>query len=195
MGPPLYLDMITSPLGVLLIAHCSGYLCALDFEDSESRFRQMLARRFGNMPIAQRPAPEAIRTPLDAYLRGERMDALAEVPVHAPGTRFQQQVWKALRRIPVGKLWSYGDLAAAIGLPGAAREVEQAAARNPVAIIVPCHRLATGDGRMPSYTGGLARKLWLLAHEGVAEVDRQIAAMLPGFLAGHPEEGPLPGIS
>ncbi|MDF2445925.1 MAG: methylated-DNA--[protein]-cysteine S-methyltransferase [Moraxellaceae bacterium] len=193
MNPPLYFDVISSPLGVLLVAHCSGYLCALDFQDYESRFRQVLARRFGNVPIEQRPAPEAIRVPLDAYLSGASMEALTDIPVHAPGTRFQQQVWKALRRIPAGKLWSYGDLARAIGLPGSAKAVAQAVARNPVAIIVPCHRLADSDGRIASYTGGLARKIWLLAHEGVAGIDRHLEAVLPAFLGGQAAQGGAPG--
>lgn len=166
MTPPLYFDIITSPLGVLLVAHCSGYLCALDFQDHESRFRQMLLRRFGNVSLERRPAPEAIRKPLAAYLSGEDIEAVQDIPVHASGTRFQRRVWDALRAIPAGRLWSYADVARQIGQPGAAREVETAAARNPLAIIVPCHRLVGSAGELVTYVGGLARKRWLLAHEG-----------------------------
>jgi methylated-DNA-[protein]-cysteine S-methyltransferase len=171
MNPPLYVDVISSPLGMLLLAHCSGYLCALDFHDYEARFRQMLSRRFGSVMLEQRPAPESIRAPLAAYLSGAAMDAIEEVPVHSPGTRFQQQVWQALRRIPAGRLWSLADLARAIGRPGAEQEVEQAVARNPVAIIVPCHRVGGHEGRLSAYVGGLLRKHWLLAHEGVAGLE------------------------
>lgn len=167
MTPPIYFDIIGSPLGVLLIAHCSGYLCALDFQDHESRFRQMLARRFGNIPLERRPVPEAIHKPLTAYLSGEDMDAVHDIPVHATGTRFQRKVWDTLRAIPAGRLWSSAEVARLIGQPGASREVESAAARNPLAIIVPCHRLIGSAGELLSYVGGLARKRWLLAHEGV----------------------------
>lgn len=173
MTPTLYFDIISSPMGLLLVAHCSGHLCALDFQDYESRFRQMLARRFGNLTLERRPVPEAIQKPLAAYLSGEDIGAVQEIPVHATGTRFQRQVWDALRAIPAGRLWSYADVARRIGQPGAAREVETAVARNPLAIIVPCHRLVGSAGELVSYVGGLARKRWLLAHEGA------LAAPLP----------------
>lgn len=164
MIPPLYIDLITSPLGVLLLAHCGGYLCALDFQDYEARFRQLLARRFSNVMLEQRTAPDSIRAPLDAYLSGTDIAAVDEIPVHATGTRLQQQLWKALRRIPAGHMLSFADLARRIGQP--AREVEQASTRNPIAIIVPCHRLMGSDGGLAGYIGGLARKRWLLQHEG-----------------------------
>lgn len=177
MTPPVYFDIISSPLGVLLIAHCSGYLCALDFQDYESRFRQLLARRFGTISLEQRPAPEAIQKPLVAYLSGEDLDAVHDIPVHASGTRFQRQVWNALRAIPLGRLWSYADVARLIGQPGATREVESAAARNPLAIIVPCHRLVGSAGELVAYVGGLARKRWLLAHEGALALPAPAAAV------------------
>ncbi|MCC2636774.1 MAG: cysteine methyltransferase [Moraxellaceae bacterium] len=182
MTPPIYIDIISSPLGVLLVAHCSGYLCALDFQDYESRFRQMLARRFGNIPLERRAAPEAIQKPLAAYLSGENIEAVQDIPVHASGTRFQRQVWNALRSIPAGGLWSFADVARLIGQPSAVRDVESAVARNPLAIIVPCHRLVGSAGELVTYVGGLARKRWLLAHEGAL-------AALP---SPTPPEGRLP---
>lgn len=175
MTPPLYFDIISSPLGVLLIAHCSGYLCALDFQDYESRFRQTIARRFGNVPLEQRPAPESIQKPLAAYLSGEDIQAVQDIPVHATGTRLQRQVWDALRAIPAGCLWTSAEVARRIGLPGAAREVETAASRNPLAIIVPCHRLVGSAGELVAYVGGLARKRWLLAHEGALPAAEPLA--------------------
>lgn len=185
MTLPVYIDIISSPLGVLLVAHCSGYLCALDFQDHESRFRQMLSRRFGNLPLERRPVPVAIREPLAAYLSGKDMEAVHDIPVHASGTRFQRQVWDALRAIPAGRLWSYAEVARRIGQPGAARDVAAAASRNPLAIIVPCHRLVDSAGELVSYVGGLARKRWLLAHEG--------ALALPGPAAAGAGPAPLPG--
>lgn len=182
MTPPLYIDMISSPLGVLLLAHCSGYLCGLDFQDHQLRFRQMLARRFGNVALEQRDLPLAIREPLEAYLGGTDMDAVQQIPLHASGTRFQQQVWKALRAIPAGTLWSSAQIARAIGQPGAAADVELAAARNPVALIVPCHRLIGSAGRLSGYVGGLARKYWLLAHEGILGEEPDTSPPAPASL-------------
>lgn len=181
MTPPVYIDIISSPLGVLLVAHCSGYLCALDFQDYEVRFRQMLARRFGPLTLERRPAPEAIRDPLAAYLSGQDMEAVHGIPVHASGTRFQRQVWEALRAIPAGRLWTHADVARRIGQPGAAGDVAAAVSRNPLAIIVPCHRLVGSAGELVHYIGGLARKRWLLAHEGaLADGDDLATAALPG---------------
>lgn len=164
--PPIYIDRLPSPLGTLLLAHGGGHLCALDFQEFESRFRHYVARRFGHVPDEQRRLPEAIHHALLAYLGGE-ITALDRIPVHASGTGFQQRVWQTLRRIPAGQTWSYAELARAIGQPEAIRAVASANARNPVALVVPCHRVIGSDGRLTGYAGGLPRKHWLLAHEGV----------------------------
>lgn len=162
----LYFDRLPSPLGSLLLAHAGDQLCALDFDDYEIRFRKALTQRFGGVATIQKPMPDAIREALHAYLGGNT-DALRDVPVHTSGTRFQQQVWAALRRIPAGETWSYAELARAIGQPGASRAVGMANARNPVAIVVPCHRVIGSDGQLTGYAGGMERKRWLLEHEGV----------------------------
>ncbi len=164
-SPPVFVDRLPSPLGTLLLAHGGGQLCALDFQEYDSRFRQHLARRFGHIPMEQRRLPDAINHALQDYLAGDAR-ALKHIPVHASGTRFQQQVWQALRDIPPGKTWSYADLARAIGQPTAIRAVGMANARNPVAIVVPCHRVIGSDGSLTGYAGGMERKRWLLQHEG-----------------------------
>lgn len=166
MPPTVHIDLMASPLGALLLAHCSGYLCALDFQDYELRFRQVLTRRFGGAVTAA-PAPGAIRAPLADYLAGVDMAAVSRIPVQATGTRLQKRIWDTLRDIPAGCTWSYGRVAQLIGLPGAEREVATVALHNPLAIIVPCHRLVGSAGELISYVGGLARKRWLLAHEGL----------------------------
>ena len=171
----IYLDRMPSPLGTLLLAHAGDHLCALDFHDYESRFRQVLAQRFGNVAAIQKALPDAIRDALLAYLAGA-VDALREIPVHTSGTRFQQQVWATLRRIPAGETWSYAELARAVGQPGASRAVGMANARNPVAIVVPCHRVIGSDGQLTGYAGGMARKRWLLAHEGASCVLTEMPA-------------------
>jgi methylated-DNA-[protein]-cysteine S-methyltransferase len=83
------------------------------------------------------------------------------------GTTFQRRVWGALSAIPFGETRSYGEIAAAIGEPGASRAVGMANNRNPIAIVIPCHRVIGADGSLTGYGGGMDRKRWLLTHEGV----------------------------
>lgn len=105
-----------------------------------------------------------MRAQLLAYFAGERQ--AFDLPLAPRGTDFQQTVWKALLEIPFGTTWSYGELARHIGKPKAARAVGLANGRNPISIIVPCHRVIGADGSLTGYGGGIARKRWLLAHEG-----------------------------
>jgi methylated-DNA-[protein]-cysteine S-methyltransferase len=114
----------------------------------------------------------AILSQLREYFAAERRDF--ELPLAAAGTPFQQRVWTALREIPFGETRSYAEVAARTGTPGAPRAVGQANARNPLPIVVPCHRVVTRGGRIGGYMGsaeegsGVARKRWLLRHEGAA---------------------------
>jgi methylated-DNA-[protein]-cysteine S-methyltransferase len=103
------------------------------------------------------------RDELRAYFAGELREFT--VPVAPAGTAFQRRVWDELRRIPYGEAISYGELARRVGRAGAARAVGAANSRNPVSVIVPCHRVIGGDGRLVGYAGGLDRKRWLLDHE------------------------------
>jgi methylated-DNA-[protein]-cysteine S-methyltransferase len=120
--------------------------------------------RFVDGGRARRDDP-AVHELLAAYFAGE-IGALDKIEVRARGTSFQQRVWRALRDIPPGHTWSYGELAEYIGTPGASRAVGSANASNPVGIIVPCHRVVRSDGTIGGYGGGIERKRWLLRHEG-----------------------------
>lgn len=111
--------------------------------------------------------PLAVGAAVERWLAGE-LDALDAVPVATSGTEFQREVWAALRGIPAGTTTTYAALAASIGRPTAVRAVARANATNPVAVVVPCHRVIGSDGRLVGYAGGLRRKRWLLAHEGAA---------------------------
>jgi methylated-DNA-[protein]-cysteine S-methyltransferase len=104
---------------------------------------------------------------VQAYFEGD-LAALHDIPVRADGTAFQRQVWGALRQIPAGRTTTYGRLAARIGRPTAPRAVGLASGANPIAIVVPCHRLIGVDSRLTGYAGGLERKEWLLRHEAGA---------------------------
>ena len=112
------------------------------------------------------PAIVAARRWLDAYWSGRAIDT-AEVPLDLQGTPFQRAVWQALRAIAAGRTRSYGELAAAAGSPAAVRATGAAIGRNPVGVIVPCHRVIGSNGSLTGYAGGLPRKQALLQHEGV----------------------------
>lgn len=121
-------------------------------------------------PVDATGDPHGAITALSAWLAGAH-GALAGVPIAQIGSDFQRDVWRLLRTIPAGQTWTYGELAVALGRPTATRAVARANATNPIAVIVPCHRVIGSDGSMRGYAGGLHRKRWLLAHEGA-----------PGFL-------------
>ena len=113
-----------------------------------------------------RRAVPAVRAVLSRYFSGE-CAALESIGVELNGTGFQKKVWQALRRIPSGSTISYAELARRIGEPSAVRAVGAANGANPVALVVPCHRVIGSDGSLTGYGGGLERKRWLLVHEGV----------------------------
>lgn len=167
------LDRIASPVGELLVAtDADARLRILDFGDYDERMRRLLRRRYGpeGVEMVEGRAPASIRDALEAYFAGE-IDALDAIPVEAAGTPFQRDVWAALRTIPAGATLSYGGLAAQIGRPSAMRAVGLANGSNPIAIVVPCHRVIGADATLTGYGGGVERKRWLLAHEGVAVAD------------------------
>lgn len=161
----LYLDRQPSPLGeILLVSDDQGALRALDFHDFEPRMHKLLRRYQGGDELVPGRAPAAIRQALADYFDGAP-EALEGIVVASGGTEFQRLVWRALREIPLGATTSYGELAAAIGRPGASRAVGLANGANPVSIVVPCHRVIGADGRLTGYGGGLPRKRWLIEHE------------------------------
>jgi methylated-DNA-[protein]-cysteine S-methyltransferase len=108
-------------------------------------------------------ALQAVRDQLKAYFNGRLHDF--ELPLRMVGTPFQHLVWEGLRAIPYGETVSYAELAIRIGRPGASRAVGSANGRNPISIVVPCHRVIAADGTLGGYGGGLDRKEWLLQHE------------------------------
>ena len=109
------------------------------------------------------PLPEAARQ-LHEYFAGKRRNF--ELPLNPHGTEFQMRVWRELTEIPFGETWSYGQLAKRLNNPSACRAVGLANGKNPIAIIVPCHRVIGADGSLTGFGGGLPRKEWLLTHEG-----------------------------
>ena len=160
----LEMDRVDSPIGSLLLAWRGETLCALGFDDREERMAGALKVRFGDVKVTAGKDSQYFRRCLEEYFAGE-MAALDRVAVDTGGTPFQQRVWRLLREIPAGTTTTYGELAAQLDSPGAARAVGLANATNPVAIVVPCHRVIGAGGNLTGYGGGLDRKRWLLAHE------------------------------
>ena len=161
------LDRLKTPIGVaLLVTDEDGVLRALDWEDHEPRMRQLMRQQCGAVELKNAPAPAAMKAALSAYFKGE-LDRLADITWRANGTPFQRKVWTALPKIAAGSTLSYGALATRLGSPRAMRAVGHANGANPISVVVPCHRLIGADGSLVKYGGGLARKRWLLRHEGV----------------------------
>ena len=168
----LYADRLESAIGTLILIHDrEGHMRALDFHDFESRMRRLLRLHYGaegnDFAIEGRAAPTAIRRAISDYFLGD-LCAINSIPVTTGGTSFQREVWAALRTIQAGTTLSYGALARQLGCPKSVRAVGLANAANPVAIVVPCHRVIGTDGSLTGYGGGISRKRWLLTHEGVA---------------------------
>ena len=162
----LAVDRVDSPAGPIVLVASAAGLVAVDFGEPEDRVWELLRRRFGAIEMAPAEDPLGASSAMRAYLAG-RLEALDHLPVDAGGTPFQQVCWAALRTIPAGTAWSYRQLALRIGRPAAIRAVGLANGANPVGIVVPCHRVIGADGSLTGYGGGLARKRWLLEHEGV----------------------------
>lgn len=161
----LTLERVVTPVGeVLLVTDGQGAVRALDFADYEARMTRLLARHAPGAVLTAGRAPETVRQAVEAYFSGD-VRALDGVAVKTGGTEFQRTVWKALRAIPVGETRTYGQLAAAIGSPKAVRAAGLANGQNPIAVIVPCHRVIGANGTLTGYAGGLERKRWLLEHE------------------------------
>lgn len=167
MPHELTLDRIDTPVGqMLVVTDAEDAVRALDFADYEPRMLRLLARHWGQVTLTPGRAPDAVRGAIAAYFSGE-LTALDGLTVKTAGTAFQREVWAALRAIPAGQTVSYGALAARIGRPAAVRAVGLANGKNPVGVIVPCHRVIGANGTLTGYAGGVERKRALLAHEGV----------------------------
>ena len=145
-----------SPLGNILLQSNEDVLLRLDFVEKEEK--EVVDGKRGERSILAQTIRE-----LDEYFAGKRMKFT--VPIHQEGTPFQVSVWKALTTIPFGNIKSYSDIAIQVGSPNAVRAVGMTNGKNPIGIIVPCHRVIGKNGKMVGYASGIWRKEWLLAHE------------------------------
>lgn len=147
-------SVLDSPIGALTVVADDGHLVAIYMTDHK---RAPEVAELGDR--VDDAHPEATKQ-LGEYFNGERHTF--DLPLSPRGTDFQQRVWAALRDIPYGETRSYGQLAAELGQPGASRAVGLANGRNPISIVVPCHRVVGANGSMTGYAGGVERKVFLL---------------------------------
>ncbi|MGI8795429.1 MAG: methylated-DNA--[protein]-cysteine S-methyltransferase [Acidimicrobiia bacterium] len=156
---------IPSPVGPLHAVIEDGRLVDLSFDDGRTPGKS--DDRLG------------LTAHLRAYFAGD-LDALADLDLDMRGTAFQLDVWNALRAIPPGETVSYRDIAEVVGRPDATRAVGNAVGSNPIAIVVPCHRVIRTSGGLGGFGGGLDRKRWLLAHEGARQREPVQSSLVPG---------------
>lgn len=163
-GMTIQYAMVASPLGRVLVAATTRGLCAVRFGESASELERELREEFSAAEIRRDDAAlQPYVQPLLASLRGE--DTTIDLPLDIRATAFQKRVWEALRTIPAGETRSYTDVARTIGNPKAVRAVARACASNPVAVVVPCHRVVSKSGESSGYRWGVERKKKLLEQE------------------------------
>lgn len=155
---------LPTPIGTICVVSKDEMVVALDYEGYEQRMHRLLSRYWGAYTLTQADEPSQALRMLTEYFRGD-LAAIVEIQTALGGSCFQNAVWEQLRRIPAGSARTYGELAAELGKPSAARAVGAANALNPIAIIHPCHRVVGCGGKLTGYAGGLDRKRWLLDHE------------------------------
>ena len=164
----LHQSLIETPVGTMRAIASHDALCSLEFfsKGRMARLDARLARWFGDADMIDEPngVIEKTREWLDRYFAGVSAD-IAGLNLEMRGAPFERRVWSALRRIPPGNTTTYGAIARQVGSPDASRAVGMANGANPIAIIVPCHRMIGSNGTLTGYGGGLEKKSWLLNHE------------------------------
>ena len=163
-GQKIQFSIVSSPLGRLLAAYTEHGVCSVALGDDDRKLERTFRGEFPNAVI--HPAGAVIHEWIAAIVKsldGERPSAA--IPVDAHGTAFQHRVWNALQQIPRGTTLSYSEVAKQIGQPSAVRAVARACATNPVALVIPCHRVIREDGELGGYRWGIERKELLLERE------------------------------
>jgi len=163
-GVDISYTMADSPMGRLLVAVTERGVCAVRLADSDADLEKDLREEFPNAQLKRDDS--ALRESVQKILNHlEKNEPRLDLPLDIKATAFQRQVWEHLRAIPYGQTVSYGDVAKALGKPGAVRAVGRACATNPVALVIPCHRVVREDKTLGGYRWGLDRKKKLLEHE------------------------------
>jgi AraC family transcriptional regulator of adaptative response/methylated-DNA-[protein]-cysteine methyltransferase len=166
MKETLFSSMLETPLGPMQALSIDRGLFLLEFADRkglEEKIDLLAKKENALIQKGKSKAMGVFEKELRAYFEGTLQNFTT--PLLALGSPFQKQVWEELKKIPYGETRSYGQVAHAVGVPKAFRAVAGATSRNPLSILIPCHRVILSDGKMGGYSGGLSRKKWLLEHE------------------------------
>lgn len=161
---------LSTPLGPMVAIALGGRLVAIDFEDA--KHARAIGAHWREDPRA--PPLRECAAQLSEYFAGRRR--VFDLPLAPEGTAFRQRIWREIARVPFGETISYAALAARAGAPGAARAAGAATGRNPLAIVVPCHRIVGSSGEITGYAGGVERKARLLALESGGDLFSRAAA-------------------
>jgi O-6-methylguanine DNA methyltransferase len=158
-----------TPVGKMLALASNNGVCMFEYvedEQREERLLQKLTARFGSISVNEDSSPvlDTLTAWMDGYLASKEPSVI--VPVDPDGSEFEKNVWQQLLHIRYGTVISYGDIARTFNDISLSRAVGRAVGNNPVAIIIPCHRVIGSNGHLTGYAGGIERKKWLLAHEG-----------------------------
>lgn len=164
-------EVFSSPIGDVDIISDNKGLVSIEFSwDGQSKLPQKPAQYYditSDFSNDNKSYSSVVVSQLEEYFSGKRQKFSLEFSLHR-GTEFQRLVWSEMQKIPFGETVTYAEIARKIGRPKAARAVGMACNKNPVCIIVPCHRVVGSSGALTGYAGGLAKKQWLLTHEGCA---------------------------
>jgi len=153
----MFIDYLDTPLGLFEFMATEHGICQAIFCGDKDLINEKAENRTNDITAL-------CKQQLLEYFSGERQNFT--VPLNPQGTQFQQSVWHCLNKIPFGEVKSYGEIAKMLNNPKASQAVGGANGRNPITLIVPCHRVIGGNGSLTGYAGGIERKLWLLNHEG-----------------------------
>jgi O-6-methylguanine DNA methyltransferase len=168
MPKSIYYTKLSSPWGPLFLAGTESSVCSCEFLNGKDIAKLLSHLQKLNQHVLVKENPQPLASAVDClnrYFAGEEENL--DQPLDLRGSQFQMQVWSTLRRIPVGKVATYGDIATRVGRPRGARAVGQACGRNPVVLFIPCHRVVAANGGLGGFGSGLSLKQALLHHEGV----------------------------
>lgn len=166
---PLKAKIVDSPIGSLIVVSDEKKLLMLSFPESQHINRELkhLTELFSKPIIEDDDSKplKSIETELKAYFKGDLTEFHTPIDINFTGTEFQRAVWNEIYKIKHGKTITYSELAQRIGKPNSYRAVANACGRNPIAIVVPCHRILASGGKLGGYSSGIEKKEWLLDHE------------------------------
>jgi methylated-DNA-[protein]-cysteine S-methyltransferase len=163
-------ELADTPLGTLLLAKTEQGLCRIEYDPEPDRDVEMLARAFGRRVLRTPGALDDVRRQLDEYFEGGRRDFELDLDLRLARKPFSRRVLEQLTRVPYGEVTTYGALANRAGAPRAARAVGTVMNRNPIPIVLPCHRVVGSTGSLVGYGGGLPRKEALLKLESALDL-------------------------